>query len=612
MRFSQEFIERVRDANNIVDIFSEYTTLKRSSSSYMGLCPLPGHNEKSPSFSVSEEKQVYHCFGCQKSGNIFKALEELKGYSFVDAVEYLAERAGIPLPAVETKGSKAEEEKKSLRDKLLKLNKFAAAYYHHNLMNLPPGHPVKAYCLKRGLTPELIKQFHIGYANEEWEGLQNYLRSVKAPPTLGAIVGLSRKRKQGDGYYDLFRHRLIFSIQNHKGEYVGFGGRALSDADQPKYLNSPESEIFQKGQTFYGLNESAPFIRQEQTAIVVEGYMDFLALFGAGIKNVVATLGTALTSAHAHLLKRYAKNVIVLFDGDEAGQRAAQRSLPILLGAGLVAKGLTLPNDLDPDDFLKEKGTKELKNLIDHAPELFQLQLDRLLLTFKGSPSEKVALLDKLGPIFENISDLRLKELYMAEVAQRISVDAQWVARNLPKSRQNAQNRPGGIQNTTITPKDRPAVLEEGPKIKLLAAPKAELFLLNIALMSREDFARVWDAEVVEKMTHPGVQEMLVAANEFYRQNPSEFDKLTAYLMTKTSTPQEIALHLGEPMRSLGAEEKEKMIADCLKQVEEKYARLKTREIAAKMRKISTADQLKELEQIVNIRKGSRKPKKTN
>jgi DNA primase len=428
---------------------------------------------------------------------------------------------------------------------------------------------------------------------------------VKAPPSLAAIVGLTRKRKNGDGSYDIFRNRLMFSIQNHKGEFVGFGGRALADADQPKYLNSPESDIFQKGHTFYGLNESAPFIRQVQAAIVVEGYMDFLALFGAGIKNVVATLGTAMTPAHAQLLKRYAKNVIILFDGDEAGQRAAQRSLPILLNAGVVPKGLTLPNELDPDEFLKAKGTKELKNLIEHAPELFQLQLDRLLMTFKGTPSEKVALLDRLGPIFENISDLRLKELYSAEVAQRISVDSQWVAKNLPKNKHLAQNRP------PITLKEPKHVIQEGPKIKLLAAPKAELFLLNIALMSPEDFALIWGAEVVEKMTHPGVQEMLVMANEFYRQNPSEFAKLTAYLMTKTSTPHEVALHLGEPLRSIGAEEKAKMTADCLKQIEDKFARLKTREITAKMRRISTVEQLKELEQIVNIRKGTRKPKKT-
>src|SRR5690606_28797028 len=180
--------------------------------------------------------------------------------------EYLADRAGIPLPVEEAKSNKEEEQKKSLREKLLKLNKYTAGYYHKSLLDLPPGHPVKAYCKTRGLTPELVKQFHIGYAGEEWEGLQSYLQSVKAPQTLSAKVGLSRKRKSGDGYYDLFRNRLIFAIQNHKGEFVGFGGRALSDADQPKYLNSPESEIFSKGHTFYGLNESAPYIRQEQTA----------------------------------------------------------------------------------------------------------------------------------------------------------------------------------------------------------------------------------------------------------------------------------------------------------------------------------------------------------
>ncbi|MEK6554521.1 MAG: DNA primase, partial [Bdellovibrionota bacterium] len=330
MSFSKEFIEKVRDANNIIDIISEFTTLKRTGSGYMGCCPLPGHNEKSPSFSVSEAKQVYHCFGCQRKGNIFTALQELKNYSFPEAIEYLADRANISIPRDEAKSTMTIEAK-STKETMLKLNKAAAAYYHNNLLDLSMDHPVRQYCARRGLTEEIIRKFHIGYATDEWEGLRRHLMNLKAPVPLAEKLGLLRPRKTGEGSYDLFRNRLMFPIQNHKEEFVGFGGRVLSDEDQPKYLNSIESEVFSKGQTFYGFHESSKHIRAEEGVLVVEGYMDFLALYVAGIQNVVATLGTALTASHAKLLKRSTHNVVILFDGDAAGQRAAERSLPILL-----------------------------------------------------------------------------------------------------------------------------------------------------------------------------------------------------------------------------------------------------------------------------------------
>lgn len=605
MSFSREFIEKVRDANNIIDLFSEYTTLKRTGSGYMACCPLPGHNEKTPSFSVSETKQVYHCFGCQRKGNIFTAVQELKGYNFPETIEYLAQKANITIPKEENSTSLSIEAK-GARETMLKINKAAAQFYHQSLISLPENHPVRIYCQKRGLSEEIIKKFMIGFAPDEWESLRKHLTSIKAPVPVAEKLGLLRARKKGEGLYDLFRNRLIFPILNHKEEFVGFGGRVLSDEDQPKYLNSIESEVFSKGATFYGLHESSKSIRSEEGVLVVEGYMDFLALYSAGVKNVVATLGTAMTTAHAKLLKRYSQNVVILFDGDAAGQKAAERSLPILLAEGLFAKGLTLPDELDPDEFVTEKGVKALQALIRRAPELFQLELDRFMKDYRGTAADKVALLEKIKPLFESIADQRLYDLYVTEVAQRLTVEPLWVAKNLPRNSKNNQI------TAPVTPFRAQSVIKEGSKIKLLGAPKSELFLLNLALLNKESFDLIWQSEVVDKMTHPGVQELFVAAIEFYRQNSNEFDKLTTYLMTQTATPSEVGLHLGEPFVSMAPEAIQKMIADCRHQIEEKFARLKAREITAKMRLESAQEQIKKLEQIVNIRKGSRDLKKGN
>jgi DNA primase len=242
MRFSPEFIEKVRDANNIVDVFAEHTQLKRTGSRLMGLCPFPGHNEKTPSFSVSEDKQVYHCFGCNRSGNIFKALEELKGFNFRECVEYLAQKAGVPIPT-ESREDSHEQQAKTHRDKLYKINRVTAQFYKEQLARSASNHHARLYAQKRRLTSEIIDLFQIGYSPEAWDSLALKLKAIGAPLEMAAELGLVRKRKEGDGYFDFFRNRLMFPIFSHKGDCVGFGGRAFSEDDPPKYRNSSESAV---------------------------------------------------------------------------------------------------------------------------------------------------------------------------------------------------------------------------------------------------------------------------------------------------------------------------------------------------------------------------------
>ncbi len=618
MSFSQDFIEKVRDANNLVDILSEYTSFKRTGGQHMGRCPLPGHNEKTPSFSVSEPKQVYHCFGCGKSGNIFDALRELRGFSFPESVEYLANRAGIAIPESDQKKSSNPDRDKKARQ--LKLNKIAAEFFHKTFLGLPASHPVKKYAESRGLSQPIVEEFRIGYAPDGWDGLKKYLDRIKAPVKLSESLGLLKMRSSKDGYYDLFRHRLMFSIRDHRGDFVGFGGRVLDKDQQPKYLNSPESDLFHKGKVFYGLFETAKHIRESDFVIVVEGYMDFLALYAAGVKNVVATLGTALTENHARLIKRFTQNVVVLFDGDKAGMNASERSLPVLLAEGLIPKGVVLPNGQDPDDFIRAEGAQGLRKLIAKAPELFIWQLDREMAGFRGLASDKVRVMDKLAPVLKAIPDSRLRSLYQDEVAQRIGVEPHLVATSVvrgasalaPAKSPVAQAVPNQTPPARgkITQEGRSAVSMGGEKVRLSGAPKAELFLLNVALMASEVWHKIWESEVVDEISHPGVQKMLVAGHEFCGQNPNKFDKLTAYLMGLTDTPKELAFHMSAPFQAMGPEEMEKMRADCIKQIHERFLKNKVREITLRMKSRTPEEQLQELEQIVNMKIGKRTSKK--
>ena len=604
MRFSPEFIERVRDANNIVDVFSEYTPLKRSGGRLMGLCPFPGHNEKTPSFSVSEDKQVYYCFGCKRSGQIFTALQELKGLNFPEAVEYLAKKAGLPIPT-ESKTSQVQSGAKIRREKLLKINQVAKARYHEAFIKLPSDHPARLYANKRGLCDEIVHLFSIGYAPSQKDALSRELARLKAPLDLAESLGIIKRDHNGDGHYDMFRDRLMFPVVSHKGECVGFGGRALADNQPAKYLNSSESEIFKKGETFYGLHETAKFIRTENYAIVVEGYMDFIALFSAGIKNVVATLGTALTDSHAKLLHRYTQNVVVLYDGDEAGKNGAERSLPILLRHGLFPKAVFLPDELDPDEFIKDRGATELANHLHAAPDLFSIVLERKLVHYRGGASEKVTLLNDLTPILQNIENPSLKDLYIQEIAQKIGVEASWITKH-----GNAQERPLDLKmapkaqnQPQITRPEAPDVLQKEPKIKLNGAPRAELFLLNLSLMDRETFEKVAEAQVIDKLSHTGIQELFLKANTFYRQTPNGFDRLLAYLMTIAQPAQALGVHLGEPLCSMDHEGRTQLLEDCIRQIRSKFLQFRSRQLAASLTEAPSEERKRKLEQIMYMQK---------
>jgi DNA primase len=571
MKFTPEFIERVAEGNNLVSIISQYTQLKSSGAGFMGRCPFPDHAEKTPSFSVSEMKQLYHCFGCKKKGNIFTFLKDYNGMSFPESIEYLANRANITMPVEDAKESSRQDVLAQKKKAMERVNKLANEYFHQKFKNLPANHPAKVYAAKRKLTPEIIDTFQIGYASEEWDGLIKFLESKNVPMPLAEEARLVKARTDKSGYFDIFRDRLMFPIFSTMGVPIAFGGRIL-EKGEPKYLNSPETLVFHKGRVLYGLSETAKYIRSDDQAIVVEGYMDLIALYQAGIKNVVASMGTAFTTDHAKLLHRMTKNVVVLFDGDSAGQLAAERSLPILLAGDVFPKGLTLANEQDPDDFVKANGTEALLNLIAKAPDLFSSVLEMWMQGYRGEASQKVKLATQLQPIFQSIQDQRLKLLYLSEAAQKLNVDEKWLKQAIIAARSDARfpnsstsQASNGNLNANVEPTANtvlaPASVDQ---IQLKGVSNVEGLLLGLALKNHANFSLILDSNIAEDIAHPGVQELLKRSTEVYRQAPEKFDRLSSLLVSFVDRPE---LLIAED--SDAEADDSRMILDCLRKVKE-------------------------------------------
>ena len=365
MYYPDDVIEEVRTRNDIVDVVSQYVNLKKKGANYFGLCPF--HNEKSPSFSVSPGKQMYYCFGCGAGGNVITFVMEYENYSFVEAVKQLADRAGIALPEVEySKEAKAQAD---LRNTLLEINRTAANYFYYQLKN-PQGRNGYEYFRRRELSDETIRHFGLGYANKTPDDLYRYMRSKGYSDSILKETGLFFIEERGAR--DKFWNRVMFPILDVNNRVIGFGGRVLGDGE-PKYLNSPETKLFDKSRNLYGLN----FARTSRAGymLICEGYMDVIAMHQAGFTNAVASLGTAFTSQHAVLLKRYTDQVVLTYDSDGAGVKAALRAIPILKEVGMSVKVLSMKPYKDPDEFMKNLGKEEFQKRIDNAVNSFMFEI---------------------------------------------------------------------------------------------------------------------------------------------------------------------------------------------------------------------------------------------
>lgn len=520
MYFRQDFIEKLRNANDIVQVISQYTELKGRGDRHVGLCPYPDHNEKTPSFSVSSSKQFFYCFGCKKSGDVFTFVQDFMGFDFPQAVEHLAHRSGIKITDDDMERNYKRPKNFEERSEMWEVNELACDHFKKNLKARKGKDPFLNYCEKRGFLKKTMETFELGVAEIHWDGLVQFLREKKADIKVAEKLGLIRPKKS-KGYYDLFRSRLMFPIRSQNGHVVGFGGRTLLD-EVPKYVNSPESLIFLKGKTLYGLNETGKHIRSQDQAIVVEGYTDLLSLYSVGIKNVVATLGTALTKDHAQILKKLTSNVLLLFDGDEAGRKAMERVLVLLYAEGLLPRTFLLPKDLDPDDFVKKEGKKGVqKKIKEESMELFGFFINEWFKDYEDTPSGKLLMLEKCAPILGVIPDSRLKDLYVQELARRFRVKAEWIHKTLPKNKKKTPPAP---------PIKRPE--EEGViHIDTKKCFKSEIFLLNLALKYESVFLKLRESPVIDRLSHPGIQAIFRKMSHFYTQNPENFEKITSKLI---------------------------------------------------------------------------------
>ncbi|MFB7637916.1 DNA primase [Peribacillus butanolivorans] len=353
-RIEDEKINQIREAVDIVDLIGEYVQLKKQGRNYFGLCPF--HGENSPSFSVSAEKQIFHCFGCGAGGNIFTFLMDIEGYNFVESAKVLAEKGNVPLD-VEINKDSQRSNMPAGSQQMIEAHDLLRKFYHHLLVNTKEGQEALEYLLKRGFTEETIEKFQIGYSLDSWDFVSKFLLKRGFPAEFMEQAGLIIFREKDESYFDRFRNRVMFPIMDHQGNTIAFSGRAMGD-DEPKYLNSPETPIFNKSKTLYNFHHARPHIRKKEQVVIFEGFADCISAVRAGVENSVATMGTALTDQHIQLLKRNTDQILICYDSDSAGLNAANRAVNMLQDNDFTVKVALMPDNLDPDDYIKEFGEK--------------------------------------------------------------------------------------------------------------------------------------------------------------------------------------------------------------------------------------------------------------
>lgn len=433
----EETIAEVRDRVDIVALVGEYVRLRASGASFRGLCPF--HDEKTPSFYVHRDRRFFHCFGCKASGDAIGFLMRMEGRSFIDVVRDLAERTGVDLPTLDSAEEIEIRRRRQRTQRLVEVMDAAAGYYVQMLAEHPHARIARHELQSRGITADTIAEYRLGYAPFGWSGLLDFLRREGFSSADAEALGLIVPRKSADGHYDRFRHRLMFPITDLHGRIVAFSGRRLDppegedERESPaKYINSPEGPLYKKGEILYGLHEARVAIRREGTAILCEGNFDLLALHQAGFKTAVAPMGTALTPAHAKLLRRFVEQAYLLFDGDAAGRKAVRAAFPLLAGEGIGVQVVTFPAGMDPDGFLRERGADAMRERLSTAPGAVEHFIDEAADAAGAEARAKASAIASLGRIVASVDNPVEARLYVERIARRFGVsDVQAVRRQL-------------------------------------------------------------------------------------------------------------------------------------------------------------------------------------
>lgn len=492
--------DEIKRAADVVELIGQYVQLRKAGRNYVGLCPF--HAEKDPSFTVNPERQSFHCFGCKKGGDVFAFWMEYHSTSFPEAMRDLAERYHITI----TEGYSAEAEKKKAaeRNSLYRINEIAADYFQKSL-NHPAAKHARDYLQRRAISKEIESEFRLGYAPNQWDGLIKVLGKNNINMGMAAQAGVIIQKDKG-GYYDRFRGRVMFPIIDQRQQVVGFGGRVLDDS-LPKYLNTPETPVFHKGETLYGLNASFKDIREKGRAVIVEGYMDWLALKKYGLGEAVATLGTALTERHVRKLKGYAKEAVVVFDSDDAGKSAALKSLHVFANEGLSARAAVLPAGHDPDTFVNENGLDRFLDLLEQASPMFDFFLDQKM-TKADSDEGKVRALKEILPVLSEIRDFAMRSLYVRRLAERVGLREEVVLSEL-----NTLGKKPAQKVRREDASDRPKNSE------LKKVPISDLQILNLFVHYPDTIPRMKECDCMCLVSDPEVVNVIDLILEKYQKD---------------------------------------------------------------------------------------------
>ena len=427
MRIPDEKIDEVRSSSDIVEVIAGYVPLKKRGKNYTARCPF--HQEKTPSFSVSSEKQMYHCFGCGAGGNVFTFLMQHDKLSFVEAVRMLADRAGIALPA----DNPAAQAQATEHEALYQACRNAGLFFHETLVHAPEGKTGMAYFRERGFTDETVKKFGLGYSLPGWDGLMKHAEREGLSITVLERAGLVLKREEGSGYYDRFRGRAMFPIFSPSGKVIAFGARKLREDDPlAKYINSPETPIYNKSRTLYGLSHAKDTIREKDAVILVEGYADLITVAQAGIRNIVASSGTALTQEQIRLVDRYTKNIVLVYDADSAGSKATLRGVDLVIEEGLDVRIAELPEGEDPDSFVRKHGGEAFQDLVDRSESFLDFKANYFLkLGMLASAEGKVRAIRSIVATIARMKDELRRTVYIKTLAEKYNLQETVLFREL-------------------------------------------------------------------------------------------------------------------------------------------------------------------------------------
>ncbi|MCP4672911.1 MAG: DNA primase [Desulfobacula sp.] len=434
MYIPEEKIAQILNTSDIVDIISQNVILKKSGSNFFGLCPF--HSEKTPSFSVNINKQIYYCFGCGAGGNVLNFLKRYHGITFPEAAKMLARKHNITIETKEIDPAKRKQ--LQIKESLFRLNKATMEYYENQLKSSNHGKTAVQYLKQRKISEDIINEFHLGFSHDSWDSVVKEFKKQNISQGVATQSGLILERKQNNGYYDRFRNRIMFPIFDINMQVSGFGGRVMDNA-MPKYMNSPETLVYSKSRILYGLHAAKQFCRQEDCVYIVEGYFDFLSLYQHGIKNCVASLGTALTHEHVRILKGYASKMILVFDSDAAGISAAKRSIKIFMKEGVDIRILVLPEESDPDSYVMEHGQEAFNGLALKAKTIMQFLLQISIDTHGSSVEGRIKILNDMKPYLITIQDAALRSLYIKELAETLNIDENAVLEKVREQYLHAQ-----------------------------------------------------------------------------------------------------------------------------------------------------------------------------